>query len=76
MLRRPWRYLFRMQDDDGACWDDAYPPLHEIDFARTEMVFRSLALFDDVYLNMQAMNLAINDSFITDQEYALLPRVH
>ena len=76
MLRRPWRYLFRMQDDDGECRDDAYLPLDEIDFARTQMVFRSLALFDDVYLNMQAMNLAINDSFITDQEYALLPRVH
>ena len=71
-MRRPWRYLFRMQDDDGECWDGAYPCLDEIDFARTQMVFRSLVLFDDVYLNMQAMNLAINDSFITDQEYALL----
>jgi len=44
----------------------------EIDFSRIHRMFRELPLFDDVYLNMQAMNIAMIDTFITEQEYALL----
>ncbi|ABI56482.1 hypothetical protein ACN2MM_06315 [Alkalilimnicola ehrlichii MLHE-1] len=46
--------------------------MDEIDFSRIHTMFRSLVLFDDMFLNMQGMNIAINDSFITDQEYNLL----
>jgi hypothetical protein len=43
-----------------------------IDWSRIHAVFRGLVLFDDMFLNMQGMNVAIVDSFITDQGYALL----
>ncbi|MBU0656384.1 MAG: hypothetical protein KJ914_14775 [Gammaproteobacteria bacterium] len=53
--------------------DDMGYQLHnEIDFSRIHTLLRSLALFDDVFLNMQAMNIAMIDRFATDQEYALL----
>ncbi|MGJ8690485.1 MAG: hypothetical protein ACSHXZ_13310 [Gammaproteobacteria bacterium] len=45
-----------------------------INFSQISWYFQSMPLFDDVFLNMQAMNVAIVDSFITDQEYALLSK--
>lgn len=59
-----------MDDDD---YDDGmYPVFEEIDFGRIHTLFRSLSLFDDMYLNMQGMNIALIDQFITEWEYALL----
>ena len=52
--------------------ENEYPNLEKIDFSRMHVVFRSLPLFDDMFLNMQGMNIAINDTFVTEQEYALL----
>lgn len=52
--------------------DDPYPLPKDIDFSRIHTVFRQLVLFDDMFLNMQGMNTAMVDGFITDQEYALL----
>ena len=49
-----------------------YLSLDEIDFSKTQQTFRGLVLFDDVFLNMQAMNISIIDKFITEYEYALL----
>lgn len=57
---------------DEREFGDRYPLPDEIDWSRLLTVFRRLVLFDDMFLNMQAMNVAIVDSFITDQEYALL----
>ena len=50
----------------------AYPPLQEIDFDRIWAVFRRLVLFNDTYLNMQAMNICMVDGHVTSLEYALL----
>lgn len=44
----------------------------DIDWSRMHSVFKSLPLFDDVFLNMQAMNVALVDQFITDLELNLL----
>jgi hypothetical protein len=49
-----------------------YLSVDDVDFSRMYSVFRALPLFDDMYLNMQAMNISMVDGFITDQEYALL----
>ncbi len=59
-----------MKDEDD--YDDQYPGPDDIDWSRMHIVFRQLVLFDDMFLNMQGMNVSIVDSFITDQEYALL----
>ncbi len=59
-----------MEDENGS--QDPYPVPEDIDFSRMHVVFRKLVLFDDMFLNMQAMNVAIVDTFVTDQEYALL----
>lgn len=48
-----------------------YLPFESIDFSRIQGVFRNLILFDDMFLNMQAMNIAMVDHFITEGEYAL-----
>jgi len=53
-------------------YDDLYPPIERIDFARIYHICRELCLFDDVYLGMQAMNIAIVDRYITDWERDLL----
>ncbi|MBV5348015.1 hypothetical protein JZU46_07380 [bacterium] len=58
--------------DDEDYDDGMYPVFEEIDFARIHALFRSLSLFDDMYLNMQAMNIALIDQFITEWEYSLL----
>ena len=49
-----------------------YLSYDEIDFSKTQENFRSLILFDDVFLNMQAMNISVIDKFITEYEYSLL----
>ena len=74
-LGRSNQYAYRAQrelnmDDPGNY--DEYPPLIDIDFSRINVVFRQLVLFDDMFLNMQGMNVAIVDSLVTDQEYDLL----
>lgn len=61
-----------MTSDNQDHDDTGYAPLHAIDFSRIHVVLRSLALFDDMFLNMQAMNVAMVDSFVTHQEYELL----
>lgn len=38
-----------------------YQAPDDIDFSRMWSVFRELPLFDDTYLNMQAMNIAMVD---------------
>lgn len=53
-------------------YEEPYPSPEKIDWSRMHLVFRQLVLFDDMFLNMQGMNVAIVDSFVTDQEYALL----
>jgi hypothetical protein len=44
----------------------------EIDFSILTMQWQKLVLFDDVFLNMQGMNVGIVDNIITKHEYALL----
>jgi hypothetical protein len=61
-----------MNDDEIERHGRPYKGLEEIDFSRIQTMFRSLALFDDMFLNMQAINITINDGFFTEQEYALL----
>jgi hypothetical protein len=58
--------------DDDVNEVEWYSNLEEIDFGRMYSVFRQLALFDDMFLSMQGMNLAITDQHITHAEYALL----
>ena len=53
-------------------YEDEYAHPEQINFSKIHENLRSLALFDDTFLNMQAMNLAIIDKFITEQEYLLL----
>lgn len=57
---------------DEYDYSDPYPSPDNIDFSRTHTMFRELVLFDDMFLNMQAMNIAMVDSFVTDLEYNLL----
>ena len=59
-------------DSDPDDSEELYPLYDAIGFSRIHQMFRELPLFDDVYLNMQAMNIAMIDTFITEQEYALL----
>jgi hypothetical protein len=58
--------------DEPDDYEDPYPNPGDIDWSRIHAVFQRLVLFDDMFLNMQAMNVAIVDSFVTDKEYELL----
>ena len=49
-----------------------YEPVDEIDFGRIYSLMRDAVLFDDHFLGMQAMNIAIVDQYITDCEAELL----
>lgn len=49
-----------------------YKHIEDIDPSRMLHVFRNISLFDDMFLNMQAMNIAVVDRFITQIEYDLL----
>jgi hypothetical protein len=49
-----------------------YAPIDSIDFGQTLNVLRGLVFFDDVFLHMQAMNVAIVDPLITEAELNLL----
>ena len=51
---------------------DLYPSLNEVDFLKINKIFNKLVLFDDVFLRMQGMNIALIDQFITEFEYQLL----
>lgn len=59
-------------DDQGNEEWDWYQPYEKIEFWQTHHLFMKLALFDDMFLNMQAMNITIIDNFITECEYNLL----
>src|SRR5574341_705870 len=49
-----------------------YDHFDEIDFQIIQRDFRKLPLFQDVYLNMQGLNLSVTDWLITQYEYQLL----
>jgi hypothetical protein len=62
-------------EEDGLPEDEVsewYQPYDKIEFWKAHHLFQSLVLFDDMFLNMQAMNIAIVDDFITECEYGLL----
>lgn len=53
--------------------DVPYEAWSELDFSIITMGMKKLPFFeDDLYLGMQAMNVGIVDSVVTEQEYALL----
>lgn len=58
----------------GGPEDDAdpYVGFDSIDFSQTLAVMRELVFFDDVFLNMQAINVAVIDPMITQAELSLL----
>lgn len=52
-----------------------YEGLNDLDFSLIAMGMKELPFFkDDLYLGMQAMNIGIVDSVITDYEYLLLEK--
>lgn len=54
-----------------------YLDYEEIDFGRMLQVLRGLVFFDDdLFLNMQAINVALVDHMITEMEYSLLCELH
>jgi len=62
-----------MSDDEDYYGDLPYENLNDIDFSIITMGMKKLPFYeDDLYLGMQAMNIGISDSVITDFEYALL----
>lgn len=64
-----------MDDDISAEPGDEIPyrPIDKLDFSLITSGMKWLPFFeDDLYLGMQAMNVGIVDSIITQQEYALL----
>lgn len=62
-----------MEDDFDAGDELPYKPFEQLDFSIITMGMKGLPLFqDDLYLGMQAMNVGIADSVITESEYALL----
>ena len=52
--------------------NDDLPYSIQVDPSCMMTVFRSLVLFDELYLHMQAMNLAVIDTFLLDVEQAVL----
>lgn len=62
-----------MNDDNFEHDEIPYESWDKLDFSIITMGMKRLPFFkDDVYLGMQAMNVGIVDSVITEQEYALL----
>lgn len=64
-----------MNDDYGDDPDQRLPynSAEDLDFSLITMRSRDLPFFeDDLYLSMQAMNVGVVDSIITQQEYELL----
>lgn len=65
-------------DDDSNLYEEErddvpYESWNQLDFSIITMGLKRLPFFeDDLYLGMQAMNVGIVDSVITEQEYALL----
>ena len=60
-------------DDKDDHTDDLWPylDLDQIDFSRMYSVLQQLLFMDDLFLNMQAMNIAASDRLITCMEYSL-----
>ncbi len=52
--------------------DVVYQPQSKIDYSILTMSWRKLVFFDDVFLNMQGMNIGLADSVVTQYEYQLL----
>ncbi|TWU15047.1 hypothetical protein [Allorhodopirellula heiligendammensis] len=52
--------------------ETGYLYIDKIDFRAITELFSNLHLFDDVYLNMQGINVGLIDTIITDLEYKLL----
>lgn len=52
--------------------DVRYERWDKLDLSIIAMGMKRLSFFKDVYLGMQAMNVGIVDSVITEQEYTLL----
>ena len=59
-----------MKEDEPGNEYDPYPS--EVDPSKLLSVLRSFELFDELYLHMQAMNIAIVDSQLLEWEHALL----
>ena len=64
-------------DDDHIDYDEhdnvPYESWNKLDFSVITMGMKKLPFFkDDLYLGMQAMNVGVVDSVVTEQEYALL----
>ncbi len=63
-------------DPDAEQGDPPYPDFENIDFSLIHTNLRSLVFADDVFLNMQAMNIAVIDKLITAKEYELLEELN
>lgn len=62
-----------MEDSFEAGDELPYKPFEQLDFSIITMGMKGLPFFqDDLYLGMQAMNVGIADSVITESEYDLL----
>ena len=62
-----------MCDDKDYYGEIPYKSLNDIDFSIITMRIKFLPFYeDDLYLGMQAMNIGISDSVITNYEYELL----
>ncbi|NNJ13751.1 hypothetical protein EKD04_025840 [Chloroflexales bacterium ZM16-3] len=64
---------FDFEDIEGHEEDDySYKSPEKIDFSIITMGWRELVFFDDLFLNMQGINIGISDPVITQYEYNLL----
>lgn len=52
--------------------DVVYQHQSKIDYSILRMSWMKLVFFDDVFLNMQGMNIGLADSVVTQYEYQLL----
>lgn len=52
--------------------DTGYPALEEIDWSKLRITLIELTFFDDLFLGMQATNIAVVDQMATNMEYELL----
>ena len=66
-----------MEDDYEPPDDIPYASWNDLDFSIITMGMKKLPFFeDDFYLGMQAMNVGVADSVITQHEYELLRQYH
>lgn len=61
------------ESEDIEGYDPPYKSWNDLDFSVITMGVKSLPFFkDDLYLGMQAMNVGVVDSVVTEYEYGLL----